>query len=108
MYKTSFLFYIAVNEFSSDTITVTFPPSTTNDEQTVSIPITNDNVLEPEEEGFYLVVTVNTASDDSDESRSRAIRNGVALINIVDDDGMYNTQNRRMLERFKPILLTGA
>ena len=78
---------IADNEFSSDTITVTFPPSTTNDQQTVSIPITNDDILEPEEEGFYVVVTVSMDSDDTDESRSSPIRNGVALINIVDDDG---------------------
>ena len=80
-----------VGEFSSDTITVTFPPSGDNEQQMVSIPITDDDILEPLEEGFYLVVTVSMESDDSDRQRSVPIRNGVALVTIVDNDGKKQT-----------------
>lgn len=80
---------LAAGEFDSSPITVTFPPSPNNEQQVVSISITNDDILEPQEEGFYLVATVSGASDDRDETNSMPLRRGVALINIVDDDGQW-------------------
>ena len=75
------------SEIISQTITVTFPPSVTNDQQTVPVPFVPDDILEFLEEGFFLSVTVDGASDDIDETMSDPIRGGVALLIIEDDDG---------------------
>ena len=53
----------------------------------VTIPFIDDNTNEAEE-GFYLLVTVNTLlSDPTDVSNAVVLRNGVALVSIRDDDG---------------------
>ena len=54
----------------------------------VTIPFINDNTNEADE-GFYLLVTVNTLlSDPIDVASAVVLRNGVALVTIRDDDGM--------------------
>ena len=72
-----------------DKISVTFPAtiSTADVSVPVIIPLINDDTVEAEE-GFYLVITVNTSLGNStDICKVNVLRNGVALIRIKDSDG---------------------
>ena len=67
-------------------ITVTFPAanSTTDVYEPVIIYLINDEIVEAEE-GFYLLITVNTSLSHSTDIRNvNMLRNGVALIRIKD------------------------
>lgn len=85
------LFISAVNgnlDIINNKIAITFPAanSTTDVKMSVIIPLNNDDIVEAEE-GFYLVITVNTSlSHSTNVSNMDVLRNGVALIRIKDDD----------------------
>ena len=69
-------------------IPVVFPPSNESDIRTINITLVQDSLFEPLIEGFYVVVTdSNLLNNPQDTAEAQAIRNGVALINIVDTDG---------------------
>lgn len=69
-------------------IPVVFPASTFSDVRTINITLVQDSLFEPLIEGFYAVVTdSNLLNSAQDTAQAEAIRNGVALINIVDTDG---------------------
>lgn len=89
-----------LQDFVEDSITVTFPATTSGTEvvMTVNIPFINDDTNEADE-GFYLLVTVNTLlSDPADVANAEVLRNGVALVTIRDDDGIYGTVWRHTLQ----------
>ena len=74
----------------ADRISVTFPQTTSTAEVVipVTIPIINDDTNEAEE-GFYLLITTNLLeSNPIDAANAVALRNGVALVRIRDDDGI--------------------
>ena len=76
-------------DFIADSVTVTFPPSIFTGEETVNvfIPFIDDDTNEPLFEGFYAMVTINALlSDPTDVANAVAIRNGITLIRIEDDD----------------------
>ena len=78
-----------LQDFSEDRITVTFPQTTSTVEvvMSITIPIINDDPNE-NEEGFYLLLTIDTLSSDSvDVANAVVLRNGVALVRIRDNDG---------------------
>ena len=78
-----------LQDFSEDRITVTFPQTTSTVEvvMSITIPIINDDTNE-NEEGFYLLLTIDTLSSDSvDVANAVVLRNGVALVRIRDNDG---------------------
>ena len=62
---------------------ITFLPNQRNEETTVEVSLVDDSINE-EEEGFLLVIEVEDATD----TVSR-VRDGVALININDNDREY-------------------
>ena len=54
----------------------------------MTIPFINDGINE-DTEGLYILATVDRVlSDSTDVQEASAIRNGVALIRINDDDGV--------------------
>ena len=56
---------------------------------TVNIPLTDDMIHEPLNEGFYLLAHVtNDMNNPVDTQNAVPIRNGVALVNIVDNEGI--------------------
>lgn len=67
-------------------MTVTFPPSTTNEVQSIEIELTDDNIHELEEALFMLATVNNMLSNPSDATNSISIREGVTLIRIVDNE----------------------
>ena len=78
-----------LQDFIEDRITVTFPQTTSTAEvvMPVTIPLINDDTNEAEE-GFYLLITINTLeSNPIDVASAVVLRNGVALVQITDDDG---------------------
>ena len=90
---TLFCLVVEVNglqDFVADRISVTFPQTTSTAEVVipVTIPIINDDTNESEE-GFYLLITTNLLeSNPIDAANAVALRNGVALVRIRDDDGI--------------------
>ena len=62
-----------------------FPPSSTTDEETITIALAQDSLFEPAVEGFYLVV----ADIQSQNVDSASANNGVALVNIEDIDSEF-------------------
>ncbi len=80
-----------LQDFIADRISVTFPQTTSTAEvvMPVTIPIINDDTNEALE-GFYLLVTINTVeSNPTDIANAVVLRNGVALVQIRDNDGKY-------------------
>lgn len=66
---------------------MTFPPSTDNLEEIITIGVAMDGIFEAFQEGFFLVATLRSVDNNAtDESDSMAIRNGVALVRIEDID----------------------
>ena len=58
------------------------------------IPFINDGINE-RTEGLYILATVDRVlSDPTDVQEASAIRNGVALIRINDDDGVFSVNWR--------------
>lgn len=67
-------------------MTVTFPPSTSDDVQSIVIGLTDDNIHEALE-GLFLLATVNIVlSNPVDAINSVSIREGVTLIRIIDNE----------------------
>lgn len=76
-------------DFDNSPQTVTFPSTNTNDEMTITITLIDDNINEAEE-GFYLLATLDRQqSSSADLSSFTPIRNGVAEIDITDNDREY-------------------
>ncbi len=76
-------------DFDNSLIQVTFPATTQVGvvEQTVSFPLVNDDFNE-DLEGAYLHATIDPNGNPLDVQGASAIRSGVTLININDDDGI--------------------
>ena len=75
-------------DFLNDRFTVVFPPSTSVGEVEMLVTITFiDDDTNEAQEGFYLLASIDsTQSNPTDVQQAMAIRNGIALINIDDDD----------------------
>ena len=73
------------NDFDNSIKTITFEPSVSPQQQTVTIDLVNDEINEAQE-GFYLVISVTEISS-ADEPNLILERNGVALVRITDNDG---------------------
>lgn len=75
-------------DFLDDRLQVVFPPSTSTGEDVMlmNISFINDSTNEAQE-GFFILASIDTIqSDPMDVQNAMAIRNGVALIRIDDDD----------------------
>lgn len=75
-----------MTDFNIPVMTVTFPPSTTNEVQSIEIELTDDNIHELEEALFMLATVNNMLSNANDATNSISIREGVTLIRIVDNE----------------------
>lgn len=73
-------------DFVRSTKIVTFEPSESFAEKTVLLDLVDDQINEATE-GFFAVLQVDDSlAEAEDESNVQFIRNGVALVVIVDDD----------------------
>ena len=79
-------------DYDSTRGTLTFPAGTTNLTQTISIPILDDNIAEPAEESFALILgTTDAVFLHDGNQRQRFLDDGERLLytyfTIIDDDG---------------------
>ena len=75
-------------DYNTETRVVTFPPSADFAQMTIEIDVINDEIHEVQE-GFFLFASVAAATNDLDSQNTLAIRNGVAMIIIFNDDSEW-------------------
>lgn len=79
-------------DFVGGSFAVVFPPSDTDDQQTINITLVQDSIFEPLFEGFFAVATINEQlNNPADSFASEPLRLGVALIIIEDSDSEFNS-----------------
>jgi len=69
----------------SENIQVTFSPSNTAQDHILHIPLVNDKFNE-EIEGFFVIIDVENIASLDDDVMVELVRDGVTLVNIIDDD----------------------
>ena len=76
-------------DFNTAVQMVTIPASTENMQMEVTILVNNDEINEPNE-GFLVVVTIESASDPQDAANAVFIHNGVSIVTVQNDDSKWN------------------
>lgn len=73
----------------NDPIRITFSPSSSYVEQSVAIPLVNDDINEAEE-GFILLIEIeDPGNTESTSDDIMLARDGVALIEVTDEDRTF-------------------